>query len=146
MTVLQRLQTSKYDQAYFYGCGHAGNWGYMGAYGLYNKVYYSLKIMGDLMRTDKDICESSAIRKCLTPLATKSADGKKLHLVLTDYRGTAQVLKAVVKGAEKARKVKAYLLDYNTDLLPVDAEWRNGVLTLVKPEKSSAVFLVEFSL
>ena len=146
MTVLQRLQTSKYDQAYFYGCGHTGSWGYMGAYGLYNKVYYSLKIMGDLMRTDKDICESSAIRKCLTPLATKSADGKKLHLVLTDYRGTEQVLKAVVKGAEKARKVKAYLLDYKTDLLPVDAEWRNGVLTLVKPEKSSAVFLVEFSL
>ena len=46
LTVLSRLQTSRYDQAYFYGCGFHGTWGfYYRHFGLeeLNKNFYAMR-------------------------------------------------------------------------------------------------------
>ena len=47
--ILAALQTSIYDQAYFYGCRHVGSWGFRDERGRLNKNYYALKAFGPLM-------------------------------------------------------------------------------------------------
>ncbi|MCQ2389659.1 MAG: hypothetical protein MJ138_08095, partial [Kiritimatiellae bacterium] len=144
LTMLTRLQTSLYDQAYFYGCAPQGNWGYMDQYKQFNKNYYACKLFGDLIRENGAICAATSAKDTVSVLAAKSKDGKKRTLLLTDYRGTDQVLTVDVKGCEKATFVSAVVLDHARDAFPCDVSWRNGRLTLVKPDKNSAAYLVTF--
>ena len=146
LTVLSKLQTSKFDQAYYYGCSHQGNWGYMDERKQFNKPYYAMKLFGGLVREYATVCASASAQSTVTPLALKSADGRKLALLLTDYRGSDQVFTVDVKGAERAKFVSAVALDHTRDNFPCEVAWRNGALTLVKPDKNSAVFLVTFEL
>ena len=147
LTVLSRLQTSRYDQAYFYGCRFYGNWGFMD-YDTkrLNKSFYAMKAFGEIKRGSADICESASTDKDVTVLATKSADGKKAFLLVTDYYGRGKAVSVSVKGVEGAKKVSARVLSFENDLEPVSINVKGGKFTLSKPDAYSAAFLVTFDL
>ena len=141
---LAKFQTSALDQAYWYGCSHDGHWGYMDEYNQFNKNYYALKMFGDLVHEYGPICASKSVKDTVSTIAVKSKNGRKLGLLVVDYRGSGQVLELDVVGAEKARSVSALVLDHTPDNFPVDVSWRNGRLTLVKPDKNSSAWFVTF--
>ena len=144
LTALAKIQSSKLDQAYFYGCSHQGNWGYMDQYKQFNKNWYACKLFGEIVKDFPKMCASASSAPTVTTLAVKSADGKKSGLLVVDYRGTDQVLTIDVKGVAKAKYVSAVVLDYTRDNFPCDVGWRDGRLTLVKPDKNSAAFFITF--
>ncbi len=132
------------DQAFYYGSGASGNWGFMDGSLRLTKTYYSLKMMGEIVGN----CEKMAPSKPLTPkietLAAWSKDGKSAYLLVSEFRGYANMLTLAVKGADHAKSVEATVLDYTRDCLPVDVTFKNGLLTLVKKDGHSAAFLVKF--
>ena len=144
LTSLARFQSSKLDQAYYYGCSHQGHWGYMDQYKMFNKNWYACKLFGEIVKDFPKMCASASDCGTVTTLAVKSADGKKSGLLVVDYRGTNQVLNIEVKGMAKAKYVSAIVLDDTRDNFPCEVGWRDGVLTLVKPDKNSAAFFVTF--
>ncbi len=146
LSSLIKFQTSKLDQAYFYGCSHGGNWGYMDEYKQPNKNWFACRLFGGIVKDYPDMFESSSAQETVSTLAVKSADGKKAALLLSDYRGTEQVLTVDVKGMAAAKYVSATVLDHTRDAFPCSVEWRNGTLTLLKPDKNSAAFLIVFEL
>jgi len=141
--MLSRFQTSPLDQAYWYGCAHQGNWGYMDQYKQFNKTYYAAKLFGEIVR---DFPKLGEVRKTgtVTTLVARSEDGKDVVLLVTDYRGTDQVLRIGAEGLGEVKYVSASVLDHTRDVFPCEVGWRNGALTLVKPDKNSAAFLVKF--
>ncbi len=143
---LVKFQTSKLDQAYYYGCGASGNWGYLDGYRLPNKNWYACRLFGDLVKNYSAMYATSAGPATASALALKSKDGKKAALLVVDYRGKEQTLTVDVKGLDGAKNVSAIMLDYTHNATPFSADWRNGTLTLAKPDKNSAAFLVTFDL
>ncbi len=145
LTILSRLQTSRYDQAYFYGCRFYGNWGFMD-YGTkeFNKNFYAMKMFGEIKRDCTDICASSSTDKDVTAFAAKSADGKRAVLLVTDYNGREMRIPVSVKGAEGAKNVSARVLSFEKDLEPLSVKVKDGKFTLAKPDAYSAAFLVTF--
>ena len=146
LTALEKFQTSKLDQAHYYGCAHVGPWGYVDGHKQFNKPFFAMKMFGSLMRDYTTICASKSEKDALTPFAVRSADRKKAALLLTDYRGIDQMFTVQVNGAEKAKRVSATVLDHTRDALPVQVEWHDNVLTIVKADKNSAAYLVKFDL
>ena len=144
LSSLVKFQSSKLDQAYFYGCAHEGNWGYMDNYKQFNKNFYACRMFGELVRGYPNICGSKSMRDTVSTLAAKSADGRRAALLVSDYRGIEQVLRFRVAGADGAKHVSARVLDYERDDIPVACDWHDGILTLVKNEKNSTAFMVEF--
>lgn len=143
LSTLARFQTSRYSQAYFYGCRHTGAWGYMdGNFDKY-KVWYALEWFGSIMDRCTMLCKSSS-SGTVTTLGAKSADGKKGWLLVSDYCGKAEVLNVNVQGVEKIDSAK--VLDFKRNSEPVDVKFENGVLELKKKTPGSAAFLVEFTL
>ena len=147
LTILSRLQTSRYDQAYIYGCGFSGYWGlYDPSTQELNKTFYALKAFGEIKCDSVDICASSSTDKDVTAFATKSADGKKAFLLVTDYNGRGMRIPVSVKGVEGAKKVSARVLSFEKNLEPMKVNMKNGTFTLSKPDAYSAAFLVVFDL
>ena len=145
LSALEKFQFSEINQAYYYGCGHSGNWGYMDEYKMFNKPYYAMKLFGEIVKNFSTLCGLKE-DGTLTTMGLKSAGGKNVAVLVTDYRGTDQVIKVLVKGAEAAKHVSAVVLDDTRDLFPVDVAWRNGELTIVKADKNSAAYFVVFEL
>ncbi len=143
---LVKFQSSKLDQAYYYGCGPSGNWGYLDGYRQPNKNWYACRMFGDLVKNYSAMYATSAGPATASALALKSKDGKKAALLVVDYRGKEQTLTVDVKGLDGAKNVSAIMLDYTHNATPFSADWRNGTLTLAKPDKNSAAFLVTFDL
>ena len=147
LTILSRLQTSRYDQAYFYGCRFYGSWGFYDfGTGVLNKNFYAMKTFGEIKAGSADICPSASTARDVTTLATKSADGKKAFLLVVDYFGRDMAIPVSVKGVEGAKNVSARVLSFEKDLEPVDVEIKDGAFTLRKPDAYSAAFLVTFDL
>ena len=145
LTVLSRLQTSRYDQAYFYGCSFDGNWGFKNYYsGELNKNFYAMKAFGEIKRDCTDICASASTDKEVTAFAAKSADGKRAMLLVTDYNGREMRIPISVKGADGVKKVSARVLSFEKNLEPIDVLVKDGRFTLAKPDAYSAAFLVTF--
>ena len=127
LTILSRLQTSRYDQAYFYGCRFYGSWGfYYGDTGELNKNFYAMKAFGEIKQDSAKICESASTDKDVTAFATKSADGKKAFLLVTDYYGRNMQIPVAVKGVKNAKNVTARVLSFDKNLEPVPVEIKNG--------------------
>ena len=143
LTMLSIFHRTPLDQAYWYGCAHSGNWGYMDEYKQFNKPYYAAKLFGEIVKDYPKLCEITE-NGTLTTFAVKSADGRKSALLVTDYRGTDQVITIDVKGQSGAKHVSAIVLDDTRDNFPCEVGWRNGKLTLVKPDKNSSAWLVTF--
>jgi hypothetical protein len=116
----------------------------MDQYKQFNKNWYACKLFGEIVRDFPKMCASASLAPTVTTLAVKSADGKKAGLLVVDYRGTNQVLTIEVKGASKAKHVSAVVLDDTRDNFPCEVGWRDGRLTLVKPDKNSAAFFIVF--
>ncbi|MBP5227716.1 MAG: hypothetical protein J6336_10070 [Kiritimatiellae bacterium] len=142
LSALARFQTSKLDQAYYYGCRHTGAWGFLDDMGQINKCGHALKLFGRVMRDCQILCPSTATDG-LTVLAAKSADGATRQLLVVDYRAKRQEIAIDVKGAKTV--VSAVILDYTHDLEPFDAAFADGKLVLKKPDTHSAAFLVTFT-
>ena len=145
LTVLSRLQTSRYDQAYFYGCRFDGSWGFKDYNsGELNKNFYAMKAFGEIKRDCTDICASTSTDKDVTAFAAKSADGKRAMLLVTDYYGRDMRIPVSVKGADGVKNVSARVLSFEKNLEPIDVKLKDGKLTLAKPDAYSAAFLVTF--
>lgn len=146
LTVLSRLQTSRYSQAYFYGCRFEGNWGFRNSdTGELNKNFYAMKAFGEIKRDCTYICASGSTDKDVTAFAAKSSDGRRAFLLVTDYNGRAMQIPVAAKGVDGA-KVSARVLSFEKDLEPVDVKVKDGSFTLVKPDAYSAAFVVTFDL
>ena len=143
LATLANMQRSKLDQAYYYGCRHVGSWGFKDGQQRKYKVFYALRLFGDVVRDYSTICASES-KGTLTTFAVRNAAGKRALLV-ADYGGTSRNLAFDVKGVAPNAKVSCTLLDHLHDLEPVDAKFKNGKLELVKPDFHSAAFFVEFA-
>jgi hypothetical protein len=141
--VLSRLQTSKYDQAYFYGCRHTGAWGYKDGHNNKYTVYYALKLFGSIMKECNKLCASSN-DGTVTALATKKSDGKEGWLLVSDYGGKGDTIEVDVSGVSGV--ASAVILDHERNIAPVAVTFDKGKLTLKKHIKGSAAFLVKFNL
>ena len=142
LSSLARFQTSKLDQAYFYGCSYTGSWGYKDALGRMNKNWYALKLFGGIVRDCQTLC-SVTTDGGLTTLAAKSANGASRQLLVVDYRAKKSEIALDVKGAGNV--VSAVLLDHTHNLEPCEASFADGKLVLKKPDANSAAFLVTFA-
>lgn len=142
LATLANLQRSKLDQAYFYGCRHTGPWGFKDELQRKYKVYYALKLFGDIVRTYKTVC-ASVSEGTITTLAVKDAAGRK-GLLVVDYGGSGKEIEVPVLGVSPSAKVSATVLSHACDLERGKAAFANGVLTLDKPDYHSAAFFVKF--
>ena len=143
LAALANLQRSPMTQAYYYGCRHTGSWGFKDELQRKYKVFYALKLFGDIVRNYSEICASESVGT-VTLLPVKSASGRKALLVI-DYGGATRNISVKVSGMAAGAKASCTLLDYHHDLVPYKAEFKGNVLSLVKPDFHSAAFLVEFS-
>jgi len=134
-------------QAFFYGCRNTGSWGYMDALKRKYKVYHALKLLGRFMRRHSERYAAKGIDPEGAPVGTvlagKSADGRKLGLLVADYRIPADEIVIDVKGVPEGARVEATLLDNDHDPQPVDFSFSAGKLVLRKNDAGSAVCLIE---
>ena len=145
LTMLSKFQTSKLDQAYYYGCRHVGSWGFMDEFMEKYKVFYGLRMFSDFIKNHHVICKSDVEgSKSVTALAAKSEGGTQKGVLVVDYRGGAKEVAIDVKGIPDGC-VKAWVHDYAHDYETVPARIANGRLTLTKSDANSAAFLVLFS-
>ena len=142
LAALANMQRSKLDQAYYYGCRHTGNWGFKDELQRKYKVFYALKLFGDIVNGYSTI-GGSVSEGTVTLFPVSADDGRKALLVI-DYGGTSRQIAVRVEGVEVGVKAKNTLLDYYHDLLPHDVKFEDGMLELVKPDFHSAAFFVEF--
>lgn len=142
LTQLIKFQLSKLDQAYFYGCRHTGSWGFKDEMQNKFKLFYALKLFGDIVRDYQTICEFSSAGT-VTTMAVKNAAGRK-GLLVADYGGKDQTITIDVKGVAADAKVNCVVLDHTHDLTPFEATFAEGKLILTKPDTNSASFFVTF--
>ena len=143
LAALANLQRSKLSQAYYYGCSHRGNWGFKDEHQTKYKVFYALKLFGDLVKAYPTMCACTS-EGAYTTLAVKSADGRKTALLVVDYGGKAQKLAVDMKGLRAGAQARCTVLDHTHDLAAHPAAFADGKLTLEKTDANSAAFLVEF--
>jgi len=142
LAALSNLERSKMTQAYFYGCGRTGSWAFKDALQRKYKVFYALKLFGDIVRDYTAICASQSAGT-VTLFPVKDAAGRK-GLLVTDYGGTSRRISVDVAGAAATAKAKSVLLDHQHDLVPHEVAFKDGKLELVKPDFHSAAFFVTF--
>ena len=145
LATLANMQRSKLTQAYYYGCSHVGSWGFKDSLQKKYKVFYALKLFGDIVRDYESICESAS-EGTVTTFAVRAKDGRK-GLLVVDYGGTDLKLRVEVKGVPDGVRPKVTVLDHRHDLVPLEDKnfgFSNGVLSIKKPDFFSAVFFVEF--
>ena len=143
LTVLSKFQTSKLDQAYYYGCSPVGNWGFMDDKMQKYKVYSGLAIFGDILKFYPVICESSC-DGAVTVLAAKSADGVRKGALVTDYRAGGTEIVVKVDGVAEDAPVRAWVHDYTRDREEIPVQIQSGQIVLKKADTNSAAFLVTF--
>lgn len=143
LTLLSKFQTSKLDQAYYYGCGYIGAWGYKdGSYGKY-KNYYGLKMFGDFIKSHSIICDSKGAER-ITTLALRSKDGTRKGVLVSDYLSGQENITVEFKGVEKDAKVTVFVHDNERNCEANKMVLSDGKLVLPKKGKGSAAFSILF--
>ena len=146
LTVLSKFQFSHFDQAYYYGCAHQGNWGYMDEDRVFNKPYHALVSFGNVVGDHRDLCRATSGAKSVTVLAARSADLARKTLLVTDYCGKGRSFEVTVKGVDAASQPVVRRLDHeHAEWTPVTPDWRDGKLTLCKESDGSVAFEVVFT-
>ena len=143
LATLANLQRSKISQAYFYGCSHTGSWGFKDGLQAKYKVFYALKLFGDLVKNYPVICTSTN-EGSYTTLAVKSADGAKKALLVVDYGGKEPKLTVCVKGVADDAQAECTVLDYTHDLEKLPVVVKGGTVEIEKTDENSAAYLIEF--
>lgn len=142
LAALANLERSKMTQAYYYGCRHTGSWGFKDELQRKYKVFYALKLFGDIVGDYTAVCESSS-EGSVTLFPVKDASGRK-GLLVVDYGGASRRISVKVAGVAENAKASCVLLDHLHDLVPHKVTFKDGVLELVKPDFHSAAFFVTF--
>ena len=145
IAVLSGWQYTSLDTAFYYGARWEGNWGYVTNDRQLDKNFYSMCLMGNMIRDYTELCpveNQGSIRL----MAAKSADGKSAALLISDFRGTSDFVEIDVRGLEKAKVASVVKLDENADNQPSSAEWDGKKLRLHKDAPGSAVFMVRFNI
>ena len=145
IAVLSGWQYTSLDTAFYYGARWEGNWGYVTIDRQLDKNFYSMCLMGDMIRDYTELCpveNQGSIRL----MAAKSADGKSAALLISDFRGTSDFVEIDVRGLEKAKVASVVKLDENADNEPASAQWDGKKLRLGKDAAGSAVFMVRFGI
>ena len=140
LSVLSRFQVSPLDQGYFYGCRHTGAWGFMDEFRRPYKVYYALKLFGEIVRDYPVLGEVQTVGT-VTTLVAKSADGARTALLVSDYRGLSGDIVLEAKGLPTGRPT-ARVLDHTRNLEPVGVRAEGERLVLPKADDASASYLV----
>jgi len=143
LAALANLERSKMTQAYYYGCRHTGAWGFKDELQRKYKVFYALKLFGDIVKDYTTICDSAS-EGTVTLFPVADDKGGKALLVV-DYGGATRSINVDVKGLPAGAKAECTLLDYHHDLVPHDVSLADGVLKLTKPDFHSAAFFVRFA-
>jgi hypothetical protein len=143
ITMLSKFQTSELDQAYYYGCRNNGAWGFMDEKKNKYKVFYGLKMFGQLINQLPVICESKGT-KSVTVLAAKTADNRRKGFIVTDFRGGEKEIVVELEGVEAGGEVWVWRHDFNDDCIKIPLRLAGGKLVLKKTDENSASFLVMF--
>jgi hypothetical protein len=145
--VEQGFHDTPLTESYYYGSGFTGNWGYVDNYRRFAKVYYAMRMMGEMTAACEDRATCTVANERYSAFGAWAKDRRSAQLTVTDYRGTEKTLEVAVKGLEKAKRVSVKVLDDTRDFIPTkDFDWHDGKLTLVKQDRRSAAFLVTFEL
>ena len=149
LATLANLQSSKLAEAYYYGCSHVGSWGFKDALQKKYKVFYALKLFGDIVKGYMTRCACTSAGT-ITPFAVKDAKGRKA-LMVADYGGSDRKIEIEVKGLDVTKKPKVTILDYTHDLVPFvptqawdQVYFEDGKLVIWKPDFFSAAFFITF--
>ncbi len=143
LMMLSKFQTSKLDQAYYYGCRYNGAWGFMDESKRKYKVFHGLKMFGELVNQLPVICESEGTES-VEVLAVKAADNGRQGFLVADFRSGEKEIVVNVEGIEPGRSVRAWRHDYGEDRLRIPMRFLGGKLVLKKTDENSAAFLVMF--
>ena len=142
LATLANLERSKVSQAFYYGCRHTGAWGFKDEMQRKYKVFYALKLFGDILRDYTLICDCRS-EGSVTLFPVTRPDGRK-GLLVADYGGAARKIEIEVKGVPAGAKAEGKVLDHTHDLVSHAVSFADGKLVLVKPDFHSAAFFVEF--
>ena len=142
LAALAEMQRSKLSQAYFYGCRHTGAWGFKDENQNKYKVFYGLKMFGDLIKGAPAMCACDS-DATYTVLAVKDAKGRK-SLLVVDYGGTTHDISVKVGGVKPDARAKCTVLDWTHDLEPHPVTFKDGELSLRKNDSYSAAFVIAF--
>ena len=144
LATLCRFQKSAYDQAFYYGCGNQGNWGYMNQDGSYNKCFYALVAFGNMVKSCADFVAVEPESPSLTLFGGKAKDGNGEHLIVVDYLGKGPLVEIEIAGVEAGHRPSVRLVDERGDAVNAEFEWKSGKLTLFKRDLNSAFWYVDF--
>lgn len=131
------------DQAYYYGSGQMGFWGFLDGYGQPTKTYFSLLMMGEIVANCESMVESESSSQRISTLAAWSKDKKHAYFLVNEYRGVEQLINIEIKGLKEIRDIEAFVLDNSRNLLPIDVEMHDNKVTLFKDGPHSAAFLLK---
>ena len=140
------------SQSYFYGSGYSGSWGYADTYGRFNKCYYAMRALGELM-IDCEDRSANADRRLDSTVRSFGAwkkDRSGARLVVSDCGGKkgadAKTLKIAVRGLDGCRVASVRIIDDTRDYVAAEdaAKFADGVLTIAKADGHGIVAVVDF--
>ena len=138
-------QNSPLDSAYYYGCG-IGGWGLMRPSRRFNKNYYSLLFMRDMVYDYPEKVALEGGTETQRAIAGLSEDGTKAAVLVSDFCGPEMEIKVAVKGFENPTSAKVVLLDDIYDNEESDiALGEDGFYHLKKKEPGAAVFMLKLA-
>ncbi len=130
------------DSAYYYGCG-TGYWGVQRPSKCFNKNYYSLLMMRDMVYDYSNRVAACGGTASQRKLAGLSDDGKKAAVLVADFCGDSMEIPVELKGFENPKSVKCIVLDDVCDNVVNDITiGDDGLYHLVKYEPGSSVFML----
>ena len=134
-------QNSPLDSAFYYGCG-LGSWGLHYPSRRFNKNYYSLLMMRDMVYDFPNKVEITGGEDTQRAIAGISEDGTQAAVLVADLYGDKLSIPLEIKGFQPS-SVSYLALDDARDNEPTPCEAdENGIYNLAKTEPGSAVFMV----
>ncbi len=133
-------------QSYFYGCGYQGCFGYADRYREFNKVWYGMRAMGELVNDCSDRAACRTRDRSTGVFGAWTKDRKAARLLLTSFRGEGRRLTIAVKGVPETAKAKVQVLDDARNLVATDDfDWHGGMFSVTKNPGDSALYVVDFA-
>ena len=145
IAVLSGWQYTLLDTAFYYGSRWEGTLGYITPDQQLDKNFYSLCLMGDMIRDYTELCPVRN-SNTISLMAAKSEDEKSAALLVSDFQGELKNISVCIHGLETAEIERVVRLDEKSDNVPTSAQWDGKKLRMEKEAEGSAVFMVLFRL
>ena len=134
-------QNSPLDSAFYYGCGN-GSWGICYPSRRFNKNYYSLLMMRDMVYDFPNKAAVAGGGETQRAIAGISDDGTQAAVLVADLYGLDMSIPVEIKGFTPS-SVTCIALDDSRSNEPVECTPdENGIYHLPKTEPGSAAFLL----